>query len=355
MRLRKLISTLKKEGTLPYLISSLPNIDYLTGFKGTFAHLLLGADVGFFISDSRYREYAEKIVPPGIAYHPLKDSIATTIGLILKELGSDELFLEEHSTPLSVYHLLEREITGVKISGGGDAVNDLRIVKEDDEIKILRKAAKITDRCMEHLTEFIRPGISEWDVSNEIELFYRTSGCRRTSFYAIVASGTGSSMPHYETSMTKIIRAGDPVLIDMGCHYLGYNSDLTRTVFVGSVDERIRHIYEVVREAQACAVDAIKPGVTAGRLDKIARDIIEKHGYGEYFGHGLGHGLGLDVHEMPSIRTGSSYRLKKNTVITIEPGIYIPGYGGVRIEDMVLVTDGGHEVLTGFTKDILVL
>ena len=355
MRLRKLISKLKKEGKLPYLISSLPNINYLTGFKGSFAYLLLGDGQGYFISDSRYREYAEKIIPPGLVYFPLSESLGKTVGLILKELGAGQLFLEEHSIPLSVYHLLGRELKKVKIRAGGDAVNDLRIVKDDDEITTLKQAAKITDRCMEHLTEFIRPGVSEWDVSNEIELFYRNSGCRRTSFYAIVASGSGSSMPHYETSMTKKISAGDPVLVDMGCHYLGYNSDLTRTVFVGSVDERIRHIYEVVREAQASAVAAVKPGITAGKLDKIARDVIEKHGYGEYFGHGLGHGLGLDVHEMPSIRTGSAYRLKKNTVITIEPGIYIPGYGGVRIEDMVLVTDNGHEVLTKFTKDILVL
>ncbi len=195
----------------------------------------------------------------------------------------------------------------------------------------------------------------EWDVSIEIEYFYRKNGCRKSSFDSIVASGPGSSMPHYITSMTRRIEKGDALLIDMGCEFRGYNSDLTRTIFVNSVDDDLRRIYGIVRDAQERAIEFVRPGVRCGELDAVARGLIAEAGFGKFFGHSLGHGVGMEVHELPAVKTGSRTRIGKNTVITVEPGIYIPGRGGVRIEDVVLVTDGGSEILTKSSKDIHIL
>lgn len=355
MRIKKLIRTLSKEKKLPYLISSLPNILYLTGFKGSYGYLLVHEKGAFFISDGRYEEYSKKILPSTVSFVLQKESFPATLRTAMKNLGAKSLYLEEHSMTLSAYYSLSESLKGVRLVRGGDAVNTQRIRKEADEVETLRKAAEITDRCMEHLCGFVKPGMTEWEVATEIEVFYRTQGCAGTSFPTIVASGSGSSMPHYATSMEKQIAYGDVLLIDMGCHLNGYNSDLTRTIFIGTIDETMRQIYATVLKAQEAAVNAVRPGVTAGKLDSIARDIITRNGFGEAFSHSLGHGVGLDVHEIPALRTGSKFRLAKDTVVTVEPGIYIPGKGGVRIEDMVLVTETGHEVLTKFTKDIVIV
>jgi len=256
---------------------------------------------------------------------------------------------------LGQFSEIKSALRGVKVSGIEGIVNRLRMVKDAEEIEYLRRAAELADQCYSHLIGMIKPGITEWDVAVEIEFFYRRNGCRKSSFDAIVASGSGSSMPHYETSMKKRIEPGDILLIDMGCNYEGYNSDLTRTLFVGRVDPALETIYTIVREAQQMAVDAVCPGITTGRLDSIARDHIAQAGYGEYFGHSLGHGFGLEVHELPAVRTSGEEILRKNMAITIEPGIYVPGHGGVRIEDMVLVTARGNELLTRSSKEIIVI
>lgn len=355
MRIQKLIRTLIKEKKLPYLISSLPNIFYLTGFKGSYGYLLVHSTGAFLISDSRYEEYAKKILPQPFSFVLQKDGFSTTLLQALKKIDMKSIYIEEHSITLSAYYALAESLKGIKLHRGGDAVNALRIRKEENEIAVLRKAAEITDRCMENLINFVKPGLTEWEVATEIEVFYRANGCLGTSFPTIIASGSGSSMPHYATSMEKKIERGDVLLIDMGCHLEGYNSDLTRTIFIGTIDETMRKIYSIVREAQQAAIESVRPGITVGRLDNIARSIIARHGYGEAFSHSLGHGVGLDVHEIPALRTGSKFRLSKHTVITVEPGIYIPGKGGVRIEDMVIVSEKGHEVLTKFTKDIVVV
>lgn len=354
MRMKKLIRALKKKGALPYLVTDLVNVRYLTGYFGTYAYLVVASGRSYFISDSRYEEYARSILPPSIEFVIQKNGLADALKSILKKIGAKELFIEEHSTVLSLYHSLKRDIRGVRFSPGGDEINSIRMVKDDDEIEILRKAARITDACVEHLKGVIRPGITEWDIAVEIEHFYRSNGCRKSSFDCIIAAGPGASMPHYATSMDKKVRAGEAVLIDMGCEYRGYNSDLTRTMFVHSIDPALEKIYRIVLQAQEAAVRAVRPGVTTGRLDDIARDIISDAGYGENFGHSLGHGIGMEVHEIPAVKKGD-LKLKKNMVITIEPGIYLPGTGGVRIEDMVAVTAAGHEVLTASSKDIIII
>lgn len=354
-RQKRLKNALKKAERLPYLVTDLVNIRYLTGFTGSHAVMVMGGSKSYFISDARYREYAESILPRSVEFLLQEGELFGHVKDILKEMDVKELHVEEHSLTLSEFLAMKKKLRGVKIHPGGCEVNHLRMVKDDTEVETLRRAAVITDRCVEHLAGFIKPGMTEWDIAVEIEHFYRSNGCRKTSFDSIVASGTGSSMPHYETSMTKKVRAGEVLLIDMGCTLEGYNSDLTRTFFVNSIDPAIEKIYRVVHEAQLKALAAVRPGVTTGRLDAIARDHITDAGYGEYFGHSLGHGLGLEVHEVPAVKKNGETRLKKNMLITIEPGIYIPGLGGVRIEDMVLVTSKEGEALTKATKDLRVI
>lgn len=354
-RFRKLVRELKKKETLPYLVSDLTNIKYLTGFSGSHALLIVGEVKSYFMSDARYEEYARSILPRGVEFILQKEDINNHIKASLKQMGEKSLYLEEHSLMLSQYFDLKKKLRGIKVHPGGNEVNVLRMVKNDEEIDVIKRAAAVTDRCVKHLVSTVKPGMTEWDVAVEIEYFYRTNGCRKSSFDSIVASGPGSSMPHYETSMKKKIREGEVLLVDMGCTLDGYNSDLTRTFFVRSIDPLIEKIYHVVKEAQQRAVESVKPGITTGKLDSIARDIISEAGYGENFGHSLGHGLGLEVHEIPALRTGGDLRLKKNMVVTIEPGIYLPGQGGVRIEDMVLVTGKGPEILTKATKELQVI
>lgn len=355
MRIRKVRDQLKKEGTFPYLISSLTNIRYLTGFGGSYGYLLIDENDNYFISDSRYQEYAQKILPKKVSFILQEKDFFTTLKNIIRKIDSKHIYLEEHSLPLSAYNLMKKNLKGMKLIPGGDVVNGVRVVKDEKEIQILREAALITDRCFTHLLSIIKPGVHEWDIAIEIEYFYRKNGCTKTSFDSIVASGAGSSMPHYVTSMEKKIAKGDPVLIDMGCVFEGYNSDLTRTLFVHSVEDRFRKMYSTVFTAQQNAIQSVKPGITTGDLDKTARQHIENEGYGDCFGHSLGHGVGMEVHELPSVRPGGDTILKKNSVITIEPGIYIQDYGGIRIEDMICVRPGGFEVLTQSPRELIII
>jgi Xaa-Pro aminopeptidase len=354
-RLKGLKTRLRKEGKFPYLVSDLVNIRYLTGFSGTHAYFLVDDSGSYLISDSRYEEYARSILPPSIRFVLQNDEATVSLKQVMKTIGKKELYLEDHALVLSVYLEIKRALRGVKCIAGGNEVNLLRMVKDKEEIALLRKAARLTDECVDHLKMMAKPGMSEWDLSVEIDHFYRKRGCDGSSFDSIVASGSGSSMPHYQTSKEKRIEKNDVLLIDMGCSYRGYNSDLTRTFFLGSIDAELERIYGVVKRAQETAVKAVRPGITTASLDSVARDIIAAEGYGDYFGHSLGHGLGADVHELPAIKKGGDIKLKKGMVITIEPGIYLPGHGGVRIEDMVLVTSRGHRVLTKSSKKLTVI
>lgn len=355
MRIQKVRNQLKKEGKLPYLISSLTNIRYLTGFGGSYGYLIIGDNINYFISDSRYQEYAQKILPKKVKFILQEKDFFSSLKNILSAAGSEKLFIEEHSIPLSTYNVIKKKLRGYKLLPGGDVVNEVRIAKDENEIQILREAAAVTDRCFNHLLSLIKPGVIEWDIAVEIEYFYRKNGCTKTSFDSIVASGAGSSMPHYVTSMEKKIEPGDPVLIDMGCMYNGYNSDLTRTIFVHKIEDRFKEMYNIVLTAQQNAVQSIKSGLTTGELDAVARSYIANAGYGDYFGHSLGHGVGMEVHELPAVKPDGDISLQNNSVITIEPGIYVPDFGGIRIEDMVCVRAEGFDVLTQSPRELLII
>ncbi len=356
MSILKLRKSLKDDEKLPFLITDLKNIKYLTGFEGSNGFLVLGKGKSYFISDSRYELYARNILKKNIEFVLQEGNLAENLRYCLEKEGSKELFVESHDISLGQFLELKKKLRGVKLSPVSENfVGNLRIVKGEEEVDTLRSAAKITDECVSHLLNFVRPGISEWDVVVEIESFYKGKGCSGCSFDPIVASGVGAAMPHYMPNGNKKLKKGECLLIDMGCIFNGYNSDLTRTFFIDRVNEELHGIYNIVKDAQARAIEAVKPGVTTGQLDRIAREVIESGGYGKFFTHSLGHGVGLDIHEEPALRSGGKLKLKKNMVITIEPGIYVSGLGGVRIEDMVLVTKGGCEVLTKSSKELIVV
>jgi Xaa-Pro aminopeptidase len=354
-RLADVRKVLRSARITPYLISDLVNIRYLTGFAGSYAALVIDEHVAYLISDSRYEEYARSILPDGVRFILQKSDLITTLRALLKKDGATRLYLEEHGLPISIYFQMKKELAPVALKAGGDIVNSQRMRKSPDEIHILEKAVGIADDCFAHLCPLIKPGVKEWDIAIEIDYFYKKHGCRRASFDSIVAAGPGSSMPHYSTSLTRRIREGEMVMIDMGCDYQGYNSDLTRTIFVRSVAPEFRKIYTIVRAAQEKAIRAIKPGMLSGAIDKAARSHIADKGFGWAFGHSLGHGVGLEVHEMPALKARGRIPLTQGMVVTVEPGIYVPGKGGVRIEDVVAVTETGCRVLTKSSKEIIVL
>lgn len=356
MRVKRLQKMLGENQRFPYLITDLNNIRYLTGYSGSNAYLVIDEKLSYFISDSRYEEYVKSILPVNFEFILQTGSTADALNVCCKKISKKTMFVESHNLTLSQYSDFKKNLKGIKIIPvEDDPVNFIRMVKDHGEIGILKEAASITDNCFYHLLKTIKPGMTEWDVAVEIEMYYKKNGCTACSFDPIVASGAGSSMPHYVPSMEKKVLYGDVLLIDMGCKYKGYNSDLTRTVFVGKVDESLEKIYNIVYKAQEMALKAVKAGLETQRLDNIARTVITDAGYGENFGHGLGHGVGIEIHEMPAVKKNGSIKLKKNMVITIEPGIYVPGLGGVRIEDMVLVTPGGCEVMTRCSKELIVI
>jgi len=230
-------------------------------------------------------------------------------------------------------------------------VEAIRMLKDEDELIKIEKAISISDMACDYIRDFVRPGMSEKEVAWELEVFMRTHGAEAIAFDLIVASGPNGAKPH-AVPQDEPIREGALIVMDMGARVDGYHSDLTRTICLGEPDKKAQEIYDIVLRAQLVAEQRARPGMTGQELDAVARGIIDEAGYGEHFGHGLGHGVGLAVHEKPRVSSTSTDVLEPGTVCTIEPGIYLPGWGGVRIEDMVLFTEDGARVLSRARKDL---
>jgi len=337
---------------LPYAVLDLKNIRYLTGFEGSNAVMLFTAERVLFITDPRYDEYAAGIMPEGVELVVAKGAMLRAIAPLL---GAKRVYLEEHAATMSYARALAEAGELEAVLPAVSHALALRAVKDAGEIEYIRRAVTLADRCFDHLLKIVRPGMTEWELWIETDLFYKRNGARRMGFDAIIASGAGSSMPHYFSSMEKRIAPGEMLMIDMGCELDGYNSDLTRTIFINEIPEGFEEIYGIVRDAQEAAIRAIAPGAIAGAIDAVARDHIAAAGYGEHFGHSLGHGVGLDVHEQPYLKSAAESTLISGNVVTVEPGIYLPGRGGIRIEDMVLVTESGFEILTGAPKELILI
>lgn len=334
------------------LITSDYNRRYMTGFTGSAGVAIISQDKAVFITDFRYTEQAAKQIE-GFEIIQHKASIIEEIANQVERLGIKKLGFEEEHVAFSTYRLYKGAIKADLIPVSGE-IEKLRLIKTDSEIKILKEAAEIADQAFQHILTYIRPGKTELEVSNELEFFMRKQGATSSSFDIIVASGFRSALPHGVAS-DKVIESGDFVTLDFGAYYKGYVSDITRTVAVGNPSDELKNIYNIVLEAQLRGMAGITAGITGKEADALTRDYITEKGYGEYFGHSTGHGIGLEVHEGPGLSIKSDVILEPGMVVTVEPGIYIAGLGGVRIEDDTVVTENGNESLTHSSKELIIL
>lgn len=351
-KLEKLRATFEQLHIDGLLITSNYNRRYMTGFTGTAGVVLVSKTKAIFITDFRYTEQAAAQCPNfEIVKHTA--SIFEEVAKVAKELGITKLGFEQDTLTFASYKQYEQKCEAelVPISG---VIEKLRLIKSSAEIKILKEAAKIADAAFEHITSYIRAGITELDVSNELEFFMRKQGATSSSFDIIVASGHRSALPHGVAS-DKVIEKGDLVTLDFGAYYNGYVSDITRTVAVGQPTDQLKEIYDIVLEAQLRGMAGLKAGITGRQADALTRDYITEKGYGPNFGHSTGHGIGLEVHEGPGLSFKSDIVLEPGMVVTCEPGIYIPGIGGVRIEDDTIITNEGNESLTHSPKELIIL
>jgi len=332
------------------LLLSLENIRYLSGFTGSDAVFLLTQKEAFFLTDSRYWTQAEDEVRDAqiVRYQKKIDGLVS----LLLDLKSKRVGFESSSLPFSLYQTLLEKLEGrIEFVPLEKELKNLRAFKDETELSLIRSAIGIASEAFLHVLKLIKEGEEERALSLEMEFFMKQRGAEATGFDIIVASGVRSALPHGRAS-DKRIEKGDFVLIDFGSRFKGYHSDQTRTLFCHSSTSEQRKIYEIVKEAHDRAIAKIRPGLPISEVDRVAREFIQAQGYGAYFGHGTGHGIGLAVHEDPVVNGENQDPLQEGMVFTIEPGIYLPGWGGVRIEDMVRVTPDGAEVLTYLSTEI---
>ena len=340
------------------LVSHLPNIRYLCGFTGSAGLLLVEEGGSVFFTDVRYDTQAHEEIKEAkvvIARKSLFPALAEFFAQRRKRSGGRErkrvLGVEaEHITVAEKKRLASLLRPGVTLRDAPSLVERLRMVKDDDEIALIRTAVNLGAKLFERALEVLRAGVSEVEVAAEMELMARRAGAEAMSFPTIIASGARSALPHGRAS-SQTIEPGGFVVCDFGVILDGYCSDQTRTVWVGPASDDARRAYEAVREAQQTSENAVRPGITTGEVDEAARKVLRKAGLGRYFTHSTGHGVGLEIHEAPRVAAGQEEVLKPGMVITIEPGVYFPGQWGIRIEDMVVVTAGGRELLTPTSKD----
>ncbi|GIV02522.1 MAG: Xaa-Pro dipeptidase [Fimbriimonadales bacterium] len=345
---------MQEKGISAILVSNVRNVGYLTGFTGSSGFLVLGEDRGAFLSDSRYDEQAREEVqgfPVSIYKNPT--TTAEALAGLVRELGYDRLGFEAEHVTFATHRQWQEampEVTFVPVEG---LIDPLRLVKTPEEIEKIRQACRLADACFDHVLRLIQPGVVEYDIALEIDFYIRRQGAK-SAFETIAVSGERSARPH-GTPSEKRLERGDFVTMDFGARLDGYCSDLTRTVVVQEASDRHREVYQAVLDAQLKALDAIRPGVPAKDVDAVAREVLRERGLDTYFGHGLGHGLGAEVHDVGRMSPSSDDILEVGQVWTVEPGVYIPGFGGVRIEDDVVVTDEGCEILTSSPKELLIL
>ncbi|WP_315114491.1 Xaa-Pro peptidase family protein [uncultured Clostridium sp.] len=328
------------------------NRNYISGFTGDESYVIIGLEKSVFITDSRYTQQAKEQVE-GMEIREYKGKIEDFLRDTIAELNIRKIGFEENIITYKNYIAYKESFNCEMVPLEG-IIEELRVIKDNDEIECIKKAASIADKAFDKILQFIRPGVSEKEVAVELEYWLKRYGGSGLSFPSIVASGERSALPHGEPT-DKVIRMNDFVTLDFGCIYKDYCSDMTRTLVMGNASEKMLHVYNTVLKAQEEALKAIRPGLTGTDVDKVARDIITSEGYGKYFGHGLGHGVGREVHENPRISPAGSNVLKPGMVITDEPGIYIPNEFGVRIEDLVLVTEDGYEVLSKSPKNLIII
>ncbi len=349
-RLEKLRELMRRQRINSLLLTDFVNVGYITGFTGGDSFALITPKSRYIITDSRYTEQAGKQAPH-FEIITRKGEMSQAVREIVRKHRLKGLSFESTGLSYELFRTYKKALPGVRLKPEKPLVQKLRCIKEPREVRMIQKAVDIAQKAMRRVRKLIRPGIRENELAAEVEYQMRLLGGDREAFDTIVASGRNSSMPHAQCTDRRL-RFGETITIDWGARCGFYNSDLTRVFFIGRIRPLFKKIYEIVLGAQRAAIKTIRPGVSAQEIDKAARDYIHKKGYGKWFTHALGHGLGLEVHEAPRIGQKVNTALKPGMVFTVEPGIYLPGRGGVRIEDDVLVTAGGCKVLSSFTRNL---
>ena len=344
-RLKNLLSLFPRVGIDALFVSSWPNVTYLSGFKATESWILVSSKGLYFITDSRYLEQAIKEAKGFKVILRDKRSVSEIVADIVKKEKIKSLGFESQIVTHSFYTSLIKQVGGQFLKPTSGLVEALREIKDAYEIRQIKKSADIAVKGFHYVQQIARPGMQEREIQARLEHFTKSLGSERPAFDIIIAAGARSSMPHCQTNQT-LLNNNQVLLVDMGVVYEGYHSDLTRPIFLGRMSPLYKKIHRIVWDAQRLGIKKAGPGVPASEVDAACRDAIAKSGYAKYFGHGTGHGVGLEIHEAPTVSSRSKTILKPGMVITVEPGIYLPGKFGVRIEDMVLITKKGYEVLT---------
>ena len=349
-KLKKLRAFMAEKNAEAMYVTNLSSIRYLSGFSGSSALLLISEKEAHFFTDFRYKEQSAQEVSAEFEIHIGKKLLEESTAFIgnAKRVG----FESKYAT-YSFYEELKKLLGDRELLPLPDYIMELRSTKTDEEIEKIERAQRITDEVFSEVLEIINPDMTELELAAEIEYRMKRHGAEGFAFSTIVASGPHSALPHARPRPVKLGRE-TMVVMDFGTRLDGYNSDMTRTIWIGnSPDPKFLEIYEIILKAQTLAEERARIGMKAADLDGIARNYIKERGYGEQFGHGLGHGVGLDVHELPRVAESSEEILRENTVFTVEPGIYLPGFGGVRIEDMVVLRKDGPRILTASSKELI--
>ncbi|CAG7642414.1 M24 family metallopeptidase [Paenibacillus allorhizosphaerae] len=352
-RIRRLRELLHEKGLKAVLITNATNRLYMTGFTGSAGYVLITEDRAVLLTDFRYMTQAPQ---QAAGYEVIEHapSPMETVKELLTKAGITKLGFEQNDLTYGSYRAYAEKLSGIELVPTDALVETLRMIKDAGELAVMQEAADLADRTYTHILGVIKSGLKELDIALEIEMFMRKNGAASTSFETIVASGERSALPHGKAS-DRVIGTNEFVKLDYGAYYKGYCSDITRTVVLGKPTDKHREIYDIVLEAQLTALERIRPGMTGREADAVSRDIIARYGYGDHFGHGLGHGLGMEVHEAPRLSKLGDIVLTPGMTVTVEPGIYLPGFGGVRIEDDIVITETGNRRLTQSSKDLIVL
>ena len=351
LRRARLAERLGELGVESLLVTELPNVRYLSGFTGSNGALLVAPTATVFFTDGRYAEQAGREVSD--VERVTTSRLVPAAGERARDLGLRRLGFEG-TLPFREHGALAEAAAGVELIAVNGAVEQLRATKDADEVAAIRRAQEITDGALEVALPQLVEGATEREIALVLEVEVRRLGAERLGFDPIVAFGEGAAEPHHRPGERALCR-GDVVKLDFGALVDGYHADMTRTVALGDPPDELLAVYEVVRAAQSSAADSLTAGATAGALDAAARSVIAEAGYGDRYTHPLGHGVGLEIHEWPILRAGADDRVPAGAVITLEPGIYLPGVGGVRIEDMMYVSEDGAEALPSSTKELVVL
>jgi Xaa-Pro aminopeptidase len=352
-RLEEVRQKIRESQLQGFLVTHLSNIRFLTGFTGSHAALFIQENHSILVTDGRYRSQAhEEVRGPKIVVSA--GSLLRALSQNLRLGKRERIGFEANSIDFMMFENVKSIFDRARLVPLSLVVEDVRVTKDSVELANIRDAIAITDRVFKEILTILKPGIRELEVSGEISYLHKCYGAESDGFDPIVASGIRGSLPHGRASEKKIA-SGEMVTLDFGCRFRGYHSDLTRTVAVGKPSAAMKKIYRIVLEAQQETIDFAQAGIRSASLDRVARRCIELAGFGKQFNHSLGHGIGLEVHELPRISKRSQERLRENCVITIEPGIYVPKVGGVRIEDDILITRHGREVLSKAPKQLIIL